>query len=394
MIIRILIKYLMGYIRITVEGYYIERFINICNMNSILVWNVKKENSVKIYLNTGIKDFKKMVNVARKTKCKIKIKNKRGIPFLLQKYKKRKLFAILLIAMFSILFVTSNYIWNIDISIEDNQTLKNIEQDINEAGLVVGKNKSKINTKEIINTVRLKRNDVSWIGIELKGTNAIVKIVKSENAPQILNPEEYCNIVSNKNAQIIKITAQNGTAMVKKGDIVKEGTILISGTMEGKYTGTRYVHSIGVVEAKVWYTKSKKFPYKQEEKNKTGNKEEKYQIKIKKNKINLYKTLSNFQIYDTIEEEKKVKIFSNLYLPISLIKQTNYEESLEIKNYNSEEIIKKGTEELRKELEEEIQDKESILQQNVNTYEKEDGIEIHLTYEVLENIGTEEKIQF
>ena len=394
MIIRILIKYLMGYIRITVEGYYIERFINICKMNSILVWNVKKENSVKIYLNTGIKDFKKMVNVARKTKCKIKIKNKRGIPFLLQKYKKRKLFAILLIAMFSILFVTSNYIWNIDISIEDNQTLKNIEQDINEAGLVVGKNKSKINTKEIINTVRLKRNDVSWIGIELKGTNAIVKIVKSENAPQILNPEEYCNIVSNKNAQIIKITAQNGTAMVKKGDIVKEGTILISGTMEGKYTGTRYVHSIGVVEAKVWYTKSKKFPYKQEEKNKTGNKEEKYQIKIKKNKINLYKTLSNFQIYDTIEEEKKVKIFSNLYLPISLIKQTNYEESLEIKNYNSEEIIKKGTEELRKELEEEIQDKESILQQNVNTYEKEDGIEIHLTYEVLENIGTEEKIQF
>ena len=394
MIIRILIKYLMGYIRITVEGYYIERFINICKMNSILVWNVKKENSVKIYLNTGIKDFKKMVNVARKTRCKIKIKNKRGIPFLLQKYKKRKLFAILLIVMFSILFVTSNYIWNIDISIEDNQTLKNIEQDINEAGLVVGKNKSKINTKEIINTIRLKRNDVSWIGIELKGTNAIVKIVKSENAPQILNPEEYCNIVSNKNAQIIKITAQNGTAMVKKGDIVKEGTILISGTMEGKYTGTRYVHSIGVVEAKVWYTKSKKFPYKQEEKNKTGNKEEKYQIKIKKNKINLYKTLSNFQIYDTIEEEKKVKIFSNLYLPISLIKQTNYEESLEIKNYNSEEIIKKGTEELRKELEAEIQDKESILQQNVNTYEKEDGIEIHLTYEVLENIGTEEKIQF
>ena len=102
MIIRILIKYLMGYIRITVEGYYIERFINICKMNSILVWNVKKENSVKIYLNTGIKDFKKMVNVARKTRCKIKIKNKRGIPFLLQKYKKRKLFAILLIVMFSI----------------------------------------------------------------------------------------------------------------------------------------------------------------------------------------------------------------------------------------------------------------------------------------------------
>ena len=39
-----------GYVNIIVEGYYIERFINICNNRKILLWNLKKgENSITLY---------------------------------------------------------------------------------------------------------------------------------------------------------------------------------------------------------------------------------------------------------------------------------------------------------------------------------------------------------
>ena len=44
----------------------------------------------------------------------------------------------------------------------------------------------------------------------------------------------------------------------KHGDVVQKGTILIGGWIEGKYTGTRYVHAKGEVEAKVWYSKKEK----------------------------------------------------------------------------------------------------------------------------------------
>ena len=47
-------------------------------------------------------------------------------------------------------------------------------------GLNIGTLKSKIDTKEIINKMRLNRNDLAWIGIELKGTNAIVKVVEAD----------------------------------------------------------------------------------------------------------------------------------------------------------------------------------------------------------------------
>ena len=223
------------------------------------------------------------------------------------------------------LFISSNYVWNIEIQIEENKQLENIKQDIRDAGLEIGMNKNKINPQEMVNKIRLKRNDISWIGINLKGTNVIVKAVKAKEAPEIINEKEYCNIVAKKGGTITQIIAQNGTAQVKVGDQVQEGQILIQGTMEGKYTGIRYVHSLGEVKAVVQYAKTGQFALKEEQNVKTGNKEEKYGIKINNFQINFYKTLSKFKIYDTIEEEKKFKIFSDLYLPISVIKRTNEE---------------------------------------------------------------------
>ena len=393
MLLKILLKYILGYVRITVEGYYIERFINICTTSKILIWNLKREKGVKLHLNIGINDFFRAVKVAKKLKCRIKITKKRGIPFLINKYKKRKIFFITLIIIAILIGVSTNFVWNINIEVEDNLELQNIEQDIKEAGLEVGMLKKNVDTQEIINKIRLDRSDISWVGIELKGTNAIVKIVKATEAPEIIDEKDYSNIVAKKSGTITKIIAQNGTAQVKIGDEVEEGQILIQGTMEGKYTGTRYVHSLGEVEAIVKYSKTKRIYLKTVEKVTTGEKETKYRIKINNFQINFYKTISKFNFYDTIETEKKFKIFSNLYLPISIIKITNQELQEVQKEYTVEEATEIGTKELEQEIEQEIGVGKNILGKNAEVTETEEYIEVSVTYEVIENIGMQEKIK-
>ena len=96
--------------------------------------------------------------------------------------------------------------------------------------------------------------------------------------------------------------------------------------------------------------------------------------------------------FDTIETEKKFKLFSNLYLPISIVKITNKElENIE-KNYSVEEAKNLGIQELQEQLDSEIQDKQKIVDKNINTYEKQDAVDVYVTYEVLEKIGTNEEI--
>ena len=394
MFFKILIKNILGYINIKVEGYFVEKFINRCINEGIFFWNIKREKSTIAYMNLGIGDFKKLCKIAKESKCKVKALEKKGIPFLLNRYRKRKIFLILLILISATLYVSSKFIWNIEIEGLNNINENEINLMLEEKGLQIGKRKSEIDVKKIINEIRLEREDIAWVGITIEGTNATIKIVEASAKPEVINEEDYCNIVATKDAQIVKISAQNGIPLAKTDDIVTKGDILIAGWIDGKYTGTRYVHAEGEIKAKVWYTEKTQVPLKQVVEKDTGNIENKYKIKINNFTINLFKTLSKFEKYDTIEASNKLKIFSNFYLPIELIKVTNKEKLEEKITYGTEEAKQIGIQKASEKIEDELQDDVEVLQKYINTYENKDYIEVEVTYEVLENIGTKEKIVF
>ena len=178
-----------------------------------------------------------------------------------------------------IIFV-SRFVWNIEVTGNETIPTDELIKSINDSGLKTGEYKSKIDIKKITNDLRLNRSDLAWVGISIKGTNAIVKVVEADIKPDILDENEYCSIVADKDGVIEKVNANNGTIQVQKGDVVKKGTVLISGWIEGKYTGVRYVHSSGEVVAKVWYSQKAKVELKQTIKEKTGNEEKKYSISI------------------------------------------------------------------------------------------------------------------
>ena len=67
MFIKIIFSYILGFLRINVEGYYIERFINICKNRKITIWNLKKKNNIELLLNLRISEFKEVCKIAKKT---------------------------------------------------------------------------------------------------------------------------------------------------------------------------------------------------------------------------------------------------------------------------------------------------------------------------------------
>ena len=394
MYIKILLNYLLGYVNIVVEGFFVERFINICISKNILLWKIKRDKSTIVYARVGIRDFKDVAKIAKQTKCKIKIKSKRGMPFVFNRYKKRKIFAIFLLIIVVVIIILSNFIWNVEITGVQNIDKQELMDIINSDGLTIGKLKNKINTRDIISKIRLERKDIAWIGIDIQGTNAIVKIVEADKKPEIINEEEYCNIIADKDASILKVNAQNGTPTVKEGEIVKKGTVLIAGWIEGKYTGTRYVHSEGTIEAKVWYKHKERVYFKQNVPEKTGLEENKYEIKINNFKINLYKKLPNFEQYDKILENKKLKLFSNLYLPIELTK-INFSEIIEKEiTYSLEEAKEQGINLCEENLKNQVNINENLLNKYINIDPKDDYIDVEIIYEIKEEIGTKEKIVF
>ena len=385
-------KNVSGYVRVRAEGFFIEKLINTCKNNNFLFENLKRVNNTIIEVDILVGDFKNFCHIAKKNKCKVTILKKKGLPFLVKRYRKRKIFIGALLCVAISMMVLSKFVWNIEVIGNSQISREEIIEIVKSEGLDIGKLKKKIDTKRIIDSIRIKRADVSWVGIRISGTNAIIELVEADKKPNMIDSNEYCNIVATKDATIVSASAQNGTLQVNEGDVVTKGTVLIGGWMEGKYTGTRYVHSVGDVKGKVSYSASKCVYYHQSIEKRTGNVEKKHSLNINNFAINFYKRLSKFEIYDTIGTEKKIKISSNFYLPIKFITKENYELVKEEKVYTKEEAKEIGVKELTQELNQQIQDEKSIIKKYISTNEYEDYIEVEVIYEVLESIGTEEKI--
>lgn len=237
----------------------------------------------------------------------------------------------------------------------------------------------------------MEREDISWVGIDVKGTNLIVKINEADKSPEIIDINEICNIVADKDGEISKMIVKQGTARVKVGDVVKKGDLLVEGVMEGAYTGVRDVHAMADIQVKKTAEKQEKQNLVQNVEVKTGNEEKIIEIKFHKFKINLHKRLLNFQKYDTIITTKKLKFFSNYYLPIEISKITNLETKQEQKEYTVPELTEKIKLELEQKLNEELGlDSLEGIEENLEVNVEGNEVFVKLIYTMYEDIGTKE----
>ena len=80
-------------------------------------------------------------------------------------------------------------------------------------------------------------------------------------------------------------------------------------------------------------------------------------------------------------------------MPIGFTKIINKEQIEEQIEYTVEEAKNIGIDNLSKKIEEEIEDKENICDKIIKTEENSDYVEVFVTYEVLESIGVDQRIQ-
>ncbi|MEG2348824.1 MAG: sporulation protein YqfD [Clostridia bacterium] len=381
------IKNILGVVTVQIEGFFTERFINLCKINNIKIWEVRNVVKGVIRFKINISEFKKLKKVAKKTKCKIKIKEKKGIYFKLFKYRKRKFAAILLFfaLIFCILF--STVIWNINISGNDTITSEELLNQLKESGLYVGKTKIGLDKKKIINNLRLTSKDVSWVGLEINGTQANIKVVeKTRLEKRDIQQIKPGDIIATKSGIITKIVPENGTAKYKVGSYIEEGTIVIEGTIYSKFIEPIQVPAKGIFRIDCDYTFEKEYKYEQVQKEYTGKKF--FTIGIGINyKENMFNYLNKSKKYDISKISKKMNFFGKVisfdfYKCVEYVQKSHVgtkEELLNKANLESEEYFKK---EILAKLNE-----PKLVKQNENILEKEDGIIVKKVYTLNEEVG-------
>lgn len=381
------VKSAVGVVNVQIEGFFTERFINLCKINNIRIWDIRNIVKGVIRFNISISDFKKLRKIARKTKCKITIKNKQGLYFTLFKYRKRKIFFVIAFLVLLLSIFLSTFVWKIDIEGNEKLSETDIILALKESGLYIGKNKTFLDKKEVTNLLRLNISDISWAGIELNGTKAIVKVVeKTRLDEKDIQNTGIGNIVAQKSGIITKIVPENGTAKFKEGSYICQGDVAIEGMIYSKYMDPVEVTAKGILQINTEYTFEKTYSYNQTLKEYTGKKLYTVGIGINSNE-NMLNYLNKNKKYDITKSSKVMNLFGN-QISLDFYTCTEYIEN-EVE-YSKEQLIEFSNKDIEEYLNNKILPNcisGSLIDKNVNIEDIDGGIKVSVVYQVNEEVG-------
>ena len=165
-----------GVVRIQIKGEQTERFLNLCGKRGICIRNLKCQEEKILEGTICAGDFFRLGPIHRKTKVKIHILGRKGIPFLALKSKKRKCFCGGILLCICLLWFFSSHIWNIQVEGNVKNSTKEILSFLEDQGITHGMAGSRINCSKIAAAVRAKYPDITWVSVELEGSRLRLKI--------------------------------------------------------------------------------------------------------------------------------------------------------------------------------------------------------------------------
>lgn len=368
--IKRLLKFIKGYVRVLVQGNSYERFLNLCANHNIYLWNLL--SVPKGYeVNMTIKDFRRIRPLVRKTGTRIIIIGKQGLPFFMHRHRKRKLFLAGFIFCLTLLALLSCFIWDIRIEGNYSETREVILEYLNENGAGHGAKKASIDCKALAAQLRKQFTDFIWVSVKIKGTRLFIDV--QENTDLELSKEkEYddSDIISNVDGTIVKMITRAGMPQVSVGDVIKKDDLLVLGRLEilddgGGVSAYRYVPADADIYVKTSYHYTSEFSLVYQKKQYSEREKNSYYLKVFQDYLGIRVPGSNFERYDIITSEQQAMLTEDFYLPLSIGKTTVKEFEIVQKKYSKKEAQIKAKEALDKFLEK-IQEKGvQIFENNV-----------------------------
>ena len=206
------------------------------------LWNLKPaENGITAC--TSINGYLNIKRCAVRSGMRLKILQRRGLPFFLNKYRRRSGLLIGFVLFIAIISVMSSMVWTINISGNSVTTDEEILAVLAEAGLEPGVFGDSLNAAEIRFFALARLENVTYIAINRMGSAVNVEVTERTPMPPLITDEAPCDVVSTVDGQIAVLEVYEGTKMYETGEAVRAGDVLAGGFVELADGSVRFRHA-------------------------------------------------------------------------------------------------------------------------------------------------------
>lgn len=319
-----------GTVRTEICGAFPETVLNACALNAIELWDLECVDPYTVRLTVHEAQLESLQSVASGSMCDLKVLSLRGGSrnkgFLLR----RKWLLISAVLAAVLLFFSSLFIWEIDITGCDKLTEGQVLRALEDCGVTQGTYWPGVSTDLVRSRMLTRLPEIAWMTVNVSGSRAMVLISERQEKPEIYLESDASDIIAGKTGIISRMSVLNGKPLVVKGQAVTEGEILVSGFMDSITNAPRLVRAQADVMADTWYELTAVCPAQSETKTEEGFSYSRFALRFGKRRINFYfgggKRLDE---YDKIVYEYNLGLDGMFALPVTLVREklTRWEES-------------------------------------------------------------------
>ncbi len=249
-----------GSVRLECEGGFPERFLNEAAKREIALWDISY-SGISLFCRCKAHRYRELRPVARAASVRMRVKKRYGLPFLLRPFRLRWGLAAGAVLGLVLLQLLASRLWVVRIVGNQRVSEQAVREVLYPLGIYEGASLNGVDVPDLQLTALQRMPELVWLTVNFEGSTAVVEVRERQEAQPIL-PDEPANIVAARDGVIVDIDAVSGQAMVKAGDAVTEGTLLISGVMDSK-VGPLLKHAQGVVTARTTRTLSVHVPFEE-----------------------------------------------------------------------------------------------------------------------------------
>lgn len=348
--------YRKGYVRLRFWGEDPERFLNLCAYHKVPVWNLVSRE--KMYeMNTSVEGFRRLKRICRKSRVKIKIIGKHGLPFFFYRNKKRKAFFLGFFLGLGILFLLSRHIWNIHVEGNVYNSTQTILNYLEELDVRHGVLKKDLDCSYIAAQMREEFPDITWVSAKISGSRLILEIKENGALEESKEAENTVpvDLTAQTSGTIVSMVTRQGTPLKRQGDTCAAGEVLVSGRLDikndsGEIIGYEYTQADGDIYIQHDLEYYQEFSMDYEKPVYTGEKKKGLLLQLGDYYLRL-EGKSPWEDYDRVTSLHQIKVTENFKLPVYYGSVTDYAYEKRTFTYSEPEARQKAEENLNRLLE-------------------------------------------
>lgn len=313
--------YRSGYLLVRLQGFSPERFLNLCMANQIEIWELRNIQGFYQFYMT-LDGYRRVRPLVRKAQVRLKVLGRFGLPFFLYRNRKRKLYGAGIAAFFVILFVMSQFIWNITLDGNYRFTDDTLLHYLDSQDIRYGILKSKIDCDSLEESIRSQYPEIIWVSARVSGTRLMIKVKENEVMAAIPEKdEEPRDLVADKDGVITSMIVRKGKAQVSVGDTVEKGQVLVSGTIPiyndaEELVNSQYVRADADIRVQTKISYSEQVPRLTAERVDTGRKRHGIQIRLFSCSVTFLLPSSGALPWEYLRESRQAVVMGDFFLPV------------------------------------------------------------------------------